>query len=195
MAGLDKTSSALLIIDAQQEYGADGALPLTGLDPALTAIADLQAAARGAEVPIVHVGHLGAAGSAFDPERGGRFLEPSGPQGNETVVMKTMPNAFAGTNLAELLQGDGIDTVVVVGFMTHMCVSSTVRAALDLGLRSVVAADATATRDLPGADGGGVVSATALQTASLAGLADRFAAVTTTPTLIDGLFAPSPAAP
>ena len=33
--------------------------------------------------------------------------------------------------------------------MTNMCVSSTARAALDLGYKATVAADAAATRDLP----------------------------------------------
>jgi nicotinamidase-related amidase len=61
--------------------------------------------------------------------------------------------------------------------MTHMCVSSTARAALDLGYPVTVAADASATRDLP-APGGGVVSAGDLHRAELAALADRFACVT-----------------
>jgi nicotinamidase-related amidase len=58
-----------------------------------------------------------------------------------------------------------------------MCVSSTVRAALDLGYRSIVPASATATRDLPDPVTGAVVSAGALQSASLAALSDRFATV------------------
>lgn len=60
--------------------------------------------------------------------------------------------------------------------MTHMCVSSTVRAALDLGYRSTVIASACATRDLP--DGlGGVVDAATLHRAALAALGDRFAVI------------------
>ncbi len=60
--------------------------------------------------------------------------------------------------------------------MTLMCVSSTVRAALDLGYRSTVVSGAVATRDLPTTDGG-VIDAGSLQTASLAALADRFAVI------------------
>ncbi len=60
--------------------------------------------------------------------------------------------------------------------MTHMCVSSTVRAALDFGYRCTVVAGACATRDLP--DGaGGVVPAPVLHRAELAALSDRFATV------------------
>jgi len=55
-------------------------------------------------------------------------------------------------------------------------VSSTVRAALDLGYRCTVVANAAATRDLP--DGhGGVVDANSLHRMELAALADRFAIV------------------
>lgn len=61
--------------------------------------------------------------------------------------------------------------------MTHMCVSSTARAALDLGLRTTIAADACATRDLP--DGsGGALSARAVHEVALAELSDRFAIIT-----------------
>ncbi len=56
-----------------------------------------------------------------------------------------------------------------------MCVSSTVRAALDLGYRCSVVAGACATRDPP--DGTGGVIADQLQRAELAALADRFATV------------------
>ena len=42
----------------------------------------------------------------------------------------------------------GVKKLVLAGFMTHMCVSSTARAALDLGFQTTVPADASATRDL-----------------------------------------------
>jgi hypothetical protein len=52
--------------------------------------------------------------------------------------------------------------------MTHMCVSSTARAALD--------ADSCGTRDLP--DGaGGIIDADTLHKTALAELADRFAII------------------
>ena len=60
--------------------------------------------------------------------------------------------------------------------MTHMCVNSTARGAFNLRYRPTVVADATATRSLPMASGG-VVSAKALQEASLAALFDLFAVV------------------
>jgi nicotinamidase-related amidase len=60
-----------------------------------------------------------------------------------------------------------------------MCVSATARAALDLGYRTTVIADACATRDLP--DGsGGIIDATTVHRVALAELADRFATVVPT---------------
>ena len=66
--------------------------------------------------------------------------------------------------------------------MTHMCVSSTARAALDLGLRVTIAGDACATRDLP--DGrGGTLAARTIHEVALAELSDRFALIALTDAL------------
>jgi nicotinamidase-related amidase len=63
--------------------------------------------------------------------------------------------------------------------MTHMCVSASVRAALDLGYYSTIVSGAAATRDLP-TPSGGVIDAAHLHEASLAALADRFAIIVDT---------------
>ena len=65
--------------------------------------------------------------------------------------------------------------ITLVGFMTHMCVNSTTRMAFNLGYRNTVVAGAAATRTLPGPTG--TVTASVLQNASLAALADLFAVV------------------
>ena len=98
--------------------------------------------------------------------------------GTESIVSKPLPNAFAQTDLDAALKKLGRTQLVIAGFMTHMCVSSTARAALDLGYKATVAADAAATRDLPDPMGG-VIAADALHRAALAELADRFAIVAT----------------
>jgi nicotinamidase-related amidase len=94
----------------------------------------------------------------------------------EAVLHKPLPNAFAQTDLDAALKKLGRPQLVFAGFMTHMCVSSTARAALDLGYKASVAADAAATRDLPDPMGG-TIAADALHRAALAALADRFAIV------------------
>ncbi|WP_119167307.1 cysteine hydrolase family protein [Algihabitans albus] len=168
--------SAVVMIDAQREY-VDGRLPLPGVAAALDEGSRLLGAARQAGRPVIHVRHKGRAGGLFDPETTAYAIaEPVFPVGDEPVVTKALPNSFAGTELAELLAGLKIENLLIAGFMTHMCVSSTVRAATDLGYRAAVIAGACATRDLP--DGqGGVVPADQLQRAELAALSDRFAVV------------------
>ena len=169
------SSSALLIIDAQREY-VDGRLPLVGIEASLAVGGALLARAREAKAPVIHVHHRSAAG-LFDPEGGG--FEPAGPMVprlGEAIVEKTLANAFAGTNLAEVLEGCERRQLIVIGYMTHNCVSATVRAARDHGYLVTVVAPATATRDLP--DGrGGTLSAATIQAACLSGLADATASV------------------
>lgn len=181
LAGADLTPPTLaeatvVVIDAQREY-VDGALPLPGVVPALENIARLLSAARAAGAPIVHVQHKGRPGGLFDPEGSAfAFADEAAPRVGETVVEKGLPNGFAGTGLARVLEEAGRKRLVIAGFMTHMCVSSTARAALDLGYQTTVLSDASATRDLPDGEGG-VIAAAALHRAELAALADRFSIV------------------
>ncbi|MEX0408926.1 cysteine hydrolase family protein [Aquibium sp. LZ166] len=188
MAGADLTpprfeEATLVVIDAQNEY-VDGALPLPGVGEALGRIAALLEAARNAGAPVVHVQHRGRPGGLFDPEKPAfRIAQQAAPVSGEAVVEKALPNAFAGTNLQEVLEGFGRKQLVLAGFMTHMCVSSTARAALDLGYRTAVVSDASATRHLP-APGGGTIAAADLHAAELAALADRFSIVCRTADLV-----------
>ena len=169
-------TSTLVIIDAQNEY-LDGKLTLPGAKPALVALERLLAKARDVGAPVVHVQQKGRPGGLFDVDgRGGAIIDAVKPLGTEAIVHKPLPNAFAQTDLDATLKKLGRTQLVIAGFMTHMCVSSTARAALDLGYKATVASDAAATRDLPDPMGG-VISAAALHRAALAELADRFAIV------------------
>ena len=169
--------SVVVVIDAQNEY-VEGPLTLPGVRPAIERIAALLQRARKLGAPIIHVRHLGRPGSLFDPDASrGAIADPAKPAGGETVIGKKLPNSFAGTDLQKALEATGRRNIVACGFMTHMCVSSTVRAALDLGYQTTVIADATATRALPAPDGGAPISADAVHRTALAELADRFAAV------------------
>ncbi|CAH1648718.1 MULTISPECIES: cysteine hydrolase family protein [unclassified Chelatococcus] len=184
------SESALVIIDAQNEY-VTGLLPLAGIEAALAAAGRLLDAARQAGAVVIHVVHKGGAGGPFDPAGPGfAIAEPVVPVAGERVIEKGLPNSFAGTDLHEVLTQAGRRSLVVAGFMTHMCVSSTVRAGLDLGYRTTIAADAVTTRDLPDPLGGAPLSAADVHRAALAELADRFAVVTT----VDAILAQQPSA-
>jgi nicotinamidase-related amidase len=182
MAGANTSPPAwedavLVLIDCQQEY-VDGALALPGVAPALKECAQLLTMARAAGAPVVHVVHHGPAGGGmFDPEgpSGAEAAEVT-PVLGETIVAKALPNAFAGTDLHAVLEATGRTALVIAGFMTHMCVSSTARVAMDLGYSNTVVDTACATRDLP--DGqGGVLAAEDLHRAALVALSDRFALI------------------
>jgi len=164
----------LLIIDAQREY-TDGLLPLPGVEAAVEALAVLLEKARKAGAPVVHVRHQ-SKGKAFNPSSTGyEIVSLLTPRAGETIVDKGLPNAFAGTDLAKHLTASGRKNLIVGGFMTHMCVSATVRSATDQGFMSTIAADTVATRDLPDAIGGATIGADAINRITLAALSDRFA--------------------
>ena len=181
VAGLGTTpaalrDAALVMIDCQNTYR-EGTMRLAGVEQALAEAQRLLERARTAGVPIFHIRHDAGAGSPYDlTARIGQISDEVAPREGEPVVTKRFPNAFVQTELEEQLRGTGLTNVILAGFMTHMCVNSTARGAFNLGFKPTVVAAATATRDLPGADGE-VVSAAALQAASLAGLRDLFAVV------------------
>jgi nicotinamidase-related amidase len=164
----------LVIVDAQREY-TDGLLPLVGVESAIDSLAVLLDKARQAGAPVVHVRHIGK-GKAFNPSSTGyEIVGKLAPRPGEQIVDKALPNSFAGTDLAKILAAGNRKNLIVGGFMTHMCISATVRSATDHGFMCTVAADSVATRDLPDATGGATVPADAINRITLAALADRFA--------------------
>lgn len=166
-------NATLLVIDVQEEYRS-GAMALPNLAPALEEITRLLALARAAGSPIVHVHHLGIMGGLFDPQGlRGQIMPEATPLPGETVIGKTLPNAFAGTQLHDLLQQHGRLDLVVCGFMTHSSVSTTVRAAKDYGYRCTLVDKACATRDLPMGDGS--IDAEQVHRMEMTILADNFA--------------------
>lgn len=66
---------------------------------------------------------------------------------DDLVAEKSAPSAFfpGHSPLPDLLTARGIDTVVVTGVVTNVCVEATVRDASVLGYRAILVADASAT--------------------------------------------------
>jgi nicotinamidase-related amidase len=175
--------STLVMIDCQNTY-TQGVLELDGVQAALDQAAELLDRSRSARIPIVHIMHDDGEGSLYDVrDKIGQIVDRVAPRQGELVIVKTFPNAFTGTDLDERLRAAPGRDLILAGFMTHMCVSSTARGAFSLGYRPAVVAGATATRALPG-PWGEQVSATALQSASLAGISDLFGIVVPTAGLI-----------
>jgi nicotinamidase-related amidase len=171
------SESVVIVIDAQNEY-VNGKLPLAGVDVALDRIAQLLERAREASAPVIHVVHRGRAGGLFDPL--GKFFQihpKAAPAEGEKIIEKELPNAFARTPLQLALQATERKSLIIAGFMTHLCVSATARAALDHSWRTTVVGDAGATRDLPCPFGGDPIPASEVHRSALAAIADRFASV------------------
>ena len=168
--------STLVMIDCQNTY-TQGVMGLEGVQAALDEAAALLDRARSAGIPIIHVQHSDGPGSLYDIEgESGAIVTRVAPRDGEAVVTKQYPNSFVETDFDDKLKAVGASNLVIAGFMTHMCVNSTARGAFNAGYAPTVVAAATATRSLPGV-GGEPVTASSLQSASLAALSDLFAVV------------------
>jgi len=169
--------SALVLIDYQNEY-LKGPLELPDAAPAIAAAERVLMAARVKGTRIFHVLQKGSAGGLFDRSGwGGAPIEQLAPFPGEAVIEKPRPSSFFETDLAARL-GEAGTSVIFMGFMTHMCVSTTVRDALDYGYAATVVADACGSRDLPTRHGL-TVPAQVVHETELAALGDRFAGIFT----------------
>jgi nicotinamidase-related amidase len=180
LTGLDQTPASLadatlILVDYQNAY-TTGAMELEGWDAALDAAADVLERARAAGTTVIHVQHDGGEGSAYDIRAEiGRIHPRVAPVEGEAVVVKTAPNSFVGTDLGERVDAAGHEDVVVIGFMTHMCVTFTSEGAFLRGNRPTVVADACATRPLRAL--GTDVSADQLHHSALATISDIYGVV------------------
>jgi nicotinamidase-related amidase len=67
------------------------------------------------------------------------------PEAGELVIDKNTSSAFNSTGIEWLLRNMEVETLVVAGMATDMCVETTARDAADRGLSVIVVEDATAT--------------------------------------------------
>ena len=170
--------SALILIDIQNDYFPGGAMELAGMSQAAAKARDLLAACRKNRWPIFHVQHLalGPGATFFRPDTPGVEIHESlRPLPGEALVRKHYPNAFRDTGLLEVLQGAGVEEVIIAGAMSHMCIDATTRAAFDYGFKCTVIHDACATRDLT--FGGRTIPADHVHGAFMAALGMRYARV------------------
>ncbi len=170
------SKATLVMIDLQNEY-LEGPVALHKIDAAVSNAAALLQRARKAGTPVIHIAHVGGAGGPFDrTAHRGQIIDAVAPEKDEIVIEKRKPNALADTSLQDELQKLGRKDLILAGFMTHMCVSSTARAAFDLGYNNTIVAETCSTRALPN-PAGGAVEADVLHDSALAALADRFACI------------------
>jgi nicotinamidase-related amidase len=174
-ATLDLNRAALLLIDVQREYFAEGgSLRIPDGPMVLARLRHLLEDYREANMPIVHIRHEEAPDAPVFAA-GGPLVETMpdvAPRHIEPVVTKHSPGAFTDTELSSVLTQLAARTVVIAGFMTHMCCDTTARQAQERGLNVIFLTDGTATRNLMLGDR--TVDHLDVQAATLAAQADGF---------------------
>ena len=172
---------ALLVIDVQNEYfTGDMPIEYPAVDISLPNIVKAMTAARAAGVPVIVVQHDAPEDSPiFAKGSDGWQLHPQvAAFAADHHVNKTMGSAFAGTDLRAWLAGRGIDTLTVIGYMTHNCDAATIYHAAHDGLQVEFLQDASGT--LPYANAGGSASAEEIHRVYSTVFHSNFAAVAST---------------
>lgn len=146
---MDKT--ALILVDIQNDYFSGGKMPLHETEKAAKNARVILDYFRENHLPLFHIQHIFKDKQApfFAPGTEGVHIHQSvAPLENETVIEKHFPNSFLHTSLEAELKSAGIEHVIVVGMMSHMCIDATTRAAVDLGFSCTVIEDACTCPDL-----------------------------------------------
>jgi nicotinamidase-related amidase len=184
---MTKPNRALIVIDVQNDYDAGGALEIRHppFSQTIVNVGRAMDAASAAGIPVIKIRmDLPATARAFaEGSHGHQFHPVVASRPHDALFPKTLPSAFTGTGLEEWLRTHGIDTVTVIGYMTHNCDLSTVIHALHMGFQVEILSDATGS--LPYANAAGQASAEEIHRVILVVMQARFAAVTTTASWID----------
>lgn len=170
--------AALILVDIQKDYFPGGRMELVGMKEASENAREMLRFFREKKWPIFHIQHIAVKDGAtfFLPNSVGMEIhENVTPISNEPVIQKHHPNSFLNTKLHEELLKAGIESVVICGAMSHMCIDATTRAAADLGFQCTVVHDACATKDLT--FGGKAVPADMVHGAFMAALQSVYAKV------------------
>jgi nicotinamidase-related amidase len=166
MTTIDPTRTALVAVHLQNDIvGADGAFaPFFRAEidrvGTLATAARLLDAARAAGVPVVYTRvawrpdysdlHTNSPllnivvrqNCLVDGTPGAAIADELTPQDTDRVVTHQRVGGFHDSELDEVLQGLGVETVVFLGVATNASVEGTARVASDLGYRVLVVSDA-----------------------------------------------------
>lgn len=137
---------ALIVVDVQNDY-VGGALPIEFPDvkESLRNIGKVMDAARAAAIPAVVVQNILPPDAPFMAEgsAGVALHALIAERPYEHYVAKKLPSAFSGTDLEAWLRQHAIDTVTVIGYMTHNCNLSTMLHAFHSGFAVEFISDAS----------------------------------------------------
>lgn len=179
---------ALLVIDVQNEYfTGQMRIEYPPVELSLPNITAAMHAARAAGVPVIVVQHDAPEGSPIFAKGSASWqLHPQvAAITADHHLHKTMGSAFAGTDLRAWLASRGVDTLTIVGYMTHNCDAATIYQASHDGLAVEFLADATGS--LPYANAAGKASAEEIHRVYSTVFHSNFAAVSSTADWIEAV--------
>ena len=196
---LSGSKTAMIVVDMQNAFLSDegsmnkGGMDITELKKTVLPVRKLIDACRSADVPIIFTRYVLRADykdAGLRSVRRSRFkeisslvigtwdseLDPRMDQRLEDYVLdKTRYSSFYNTSLEVILRGLGVDTLIICGVTTEICVESTIRDAYFRDFKILVPKDAVAAMDIDRHKG------------TLATIEYGFGAVTTSAKLINDL--------
>ncbi|NVM90044.1 nicotinamidase-related amidase [Variovorax sp. SG517] len=180
---------ALVVIDVQNEYFEGGGLPIE-YPPILQTLPNVTRAmdaAHAAGTPVVVVRHHAPKGApVFQADAHNGQLHPEiAKRPHDHLVTKSFPSVFTGTDFADWIARNKIDTLSVAGYMTQNCDASTVYEAMHRGLAVEFLSDASGA--LPYENAAGKVTAEEIHRVFSVVFHSNFAAVTTTQAWISAM--------
>jgi nicotinamidase-related amidase len=179
--------AVLLIIDVQNGFDESSYWGPRNNPDAEQNIAKLLEAFRAAGRPVIFIQHVSQTpNSPLRPGQPGNEIKSVVAPKGERVFQKTVHSAFINTPLERTLRGAAQDTLVICGFTTDHCVSTTTRMAGDMGFTAYIVDDACACHDRHSHDGR-TIPAQQVHEAELAALHNEFGTVVTTQTVLDTL--------
>ena len=143
-------TTALLLIDLQNDYFEGGRYPLWNAEATLAAAVAEADAARARGEPVVLVQHVANPGAPFfEPGTAGVALHPRllAAAPDAPVVVKRHADAFLHTGLDAVLALHGVERLRIGGMMTQNCVTHTALSPAAARYRVEVLAPCTTTVD------------------------------------------------
>lgn len=94
------------------------------------------------------IGYMGPMGRIMvRGEKGNDIIGPLAPRDGDLIIDKCGKGAFYQTELDVMLRSKGIQSLIVTGVTTHVCVQTTIREANDRGYECLLITDASAAYD------------------------------------------------
>lgn len=140
--------TGLVLIDIQNFYFKGGSSELYQPEEAASKAADILNIFRKKKLPIFHVQHLDKNTKYVEPGTEADFNKSIYPKDGETIIVKHTPDSFLKTSLDYELKKHNVDSIVVCGMMTHMCIDTSVRTAFSKGYKVMLVEDACTTKNL-----------------------------------------------